>query len=133
PGGPMVFADRRRGHSSQQEQQRDNKRDVLPRMPAVATDESDLEHCLHSYTPAGQGSSRPREAPHSCDPAQACQRTAFATAVKLRVSTVTTTKVSMSCATRGRSTAPKVRVSEFSGGGVGARAEGRGFAHSGGS
>jgi len=65
--------------------------------------------------------------------AQAHQRTALATAVKMRVSTVTTTKVSMSCVTRGRSTAPKVRVSEFSAGGVGARTEGRGFAHSGGS
>ena len=50
----MLFADRRRRHSSQQEQERENKRDVPPRMPAVATDESDLEHCLQSYTPAGQ-------------------------------------------------------------------------------
>ena len=53
--GQMVFADRRRGHSSQHEQERENKRDVLRRMPAVATGESDLEHCLESYTPAGQG------------------------------------------------------------------------------
>jgi hypothetical protein len=51
----MVFADRSRGHSSQQEQERENKRDVLPRMPAVATGESDLEHCLESYTPASAG------------------------------------------------------------------------------
>jgi hypothetical protein len=58
----------------------------------------------------------PRSAPRSRCPAR--QRTAFASAVRMRVSTATTTKVSMSCATRGRSTAPNVWVSEFFAGGV---------------